>query len=154
MATIITVKQMAAAKRIAANVLPLTNKKAKIGAKIIALGTELDNINAQIDAQQGYVKSFAAGLTTEQLVIRDEKGAFQPNPEVLAYDEDKHYYVVKEESAEEEAAKAAAEAAAADADEAARVAAEEEAAREAAAKEAAPENPAGGDNDPWGGEQH
>lgn len=99
--TQITVKQMAAVKRTAMNVLPLTNKKAKLQAKINAMLEEIETLNAQIDIQQGYVKSFTEGLTTEQLVVRSESGAFTPNPDVVYYDENLHTYVVKEATEEE-----------------------------------------------------
>jgi len=94
--TQITVKQMAAVKRTAMNVLPLTNKKAKLQAKIAEMNAEIEALNTQIDAQQGYVKSFAAGLTTEQLVVRNENKVFEPNTNVVYFDEEKRVYVVKE----------------------------------------------------------
>jgi len=97
--TQITVKQMAAAKRVAMNVLPLTNKKAKLQAKIAEMNAEIESLNQQIDAQQGYVKSFAAGLTTEQLVVRNENKVFEPNTEVVYFDEEKRVYVVIEANA-------------------------------------------------------
>ena len=98
--TQITVKQLAAAKRTAMNVLPLVNKKERLQAKIDAMQAEIADLNQQIDAQQGYVKSFAAGLTTEQLLVRNENKAFVHNPEVLYFDEEKRVYIVKEADAE------------------------------------------------------
>lgn len=95
--TQITVKQMAAVKRTAMNVLPLTNKKAKLQAKIAEMEAEIKSLNEQIDVQQGYVKSFAGGLTTEQLVVRNENKVFEPNTDVVYFDEEKRVYIVKEE---------------------------------------------------------
>lgn len=94
--TQITVKQMAAVKRVAMNVLPLVTKKGKVAQKIVELGEELKKLQEQIDVQQGYVKSFAGGLTTEQLVVRHD-GKFEPNSDVLAFDEDKRVYLIKAE---------------------------------------------------------
>lgn len=106
--TQITVKQLAAAKRIAANVLPLTNKKAKLNEKIAAMEREIEGLNKQIDEQQGYVKGFAAGLTTESLLVRAEN-KFLPNPDVLTFDEDKRVYVIKETVSNDSDAAAEAE---------------------------------------------
>ena len=160
--TQITVKQMAAVKRVAMNVLPLTNKKAKLQAKIAEMEAEIKSLNEQIDVQQGYVKSFAGGLTTEQLVVRNENKAFEPNTDVVYFDEEKRVYIVKEEehndtpengvmpSAEEaeEAEKARIEAEVAEQErlqeeEAARLKAEEEAEERLAASKSA------GDIDPF-----
>lgn len=96
--TQITVKQMAATKRVAMNVLPLTNKKAKLQAKIAEMTNEIADLEKQIDVQQGYVKSFAGGLTTEQLVIRNANNVFIPNPETVYFNEEKRVYVVIEHS--------------------------------------------------------
>ena len=110
--TQITVKQMAATKRVAMNVLPLTNKKAKLQAKIAEMTNEIADLEKQIDVQQGYVKSFAGGLTTEQLVIRNANNVFIPNPETVYFNEEKRVYVVIEHSqagSDFDADKAAAE---------------------------------------------
>ena len=93
--TQITVKQMAAAKRVAMNVLPLTNNKAKLQAKIAEMEAKIQSLNEQIDVQQGYVKSFAGGLTTEQLVVRNENKVFEPNTDVVQFDAEKRVYIVK-----------------------------------------------------------
>jgi len=160
----LTVKEMAAVKRIAANVLPLTNKKAKTSAKIVELGAELEKIDSQIDAQMGYVKTITNGLTTEALVIRDEKGAFQPNEAVLRFDEQKRVYIIR--ATEEQGVDAAAHAPAAPAEQPeasqeevaagmAEAAAEAEAAQ--AAQGAAAQEHSDGDNvgagSPWGGQE-
>ena len=94
--TQITVKQLAAVKRTAMNVAPLVSKKARLQKKIDNLYVEIESLNKQIDAQQGYVKEVSCGLTTEQLVTRTETGAYTHNPEVLFFDEEKRVYVVKE----------------------------------------------------------
>lgn len=163
---VITVKQMAATKRVAQNVQPLVAKKARLNAQIEKLNAEIVTLQEQIDVQQGYVKSFAGGFTTEQLIVRNEDGRYEPNTEVVYFDEEKRVYVVKDADAapaagddapsEEEAA--AAEEAAREA-ELARLEAEkqaEEEAREAeirAAKErlsqAKPADAAPVDNDPF-----
>lgn len=91
----ITVKQLAAAKRIAMNVLPLTSKKAKLQAKITEMERDIENLNRQIDIHQSYIKNLTGGLTTEQLLIRNEKRAFEANPEILDWDKDSHVWFIK-----------------------------------------------------------
>lgn len=121
--TQITVKQMAAVKRTAQNVQPLVAKKARLNAQIEKLNAEIVTLQEQIDVQQGYVKSFAGGLTTEQLIVRNEDGRYEPNTEVVYFDEEKRVYVVKDADA--------APAAGDDAPSEEEAAAAEEAAREA-----------------------
>lgn len=92
----ITVKQMAAIKRIAMNVAPLTRKKAAAVCKMATLSTEIARLNEQIDAQQGYVKSVSGGLTTEDLITRNEENKYVPSSRVR-FDEDKRIYTIVEE---------------------------------------------------------
>lgn len=135
--TQITVKQLAAVKRTAMNVAPLVSKKARLQKKIDDLYVEIESLNKQIDAQQGYVKEVSGGLTTEQLVTRTETGAYTHNPEVLFFDEEKRVYVVKEhgdnaggEVAHDDAPETGALASAEEAEAEAKVKAEEEAAEQ------------------------
>lgn len=63
--------QIASFKRTAQNVYPLVRKKEKLVKQINAEMAELTDIEAQIDAQQGYVKSVTGGYTTEDIIIRE-----------------------------------------------------------------------------------
>lgn len=63
--------QIASFKRTAQNVYPLVRKKEKLVEQINAAQAELTDIEAQIDAQQGYVKSVTGGYTTEDIIIRE-----------------------------------------------------------------------------------
>jgi len=61
---------IASLKRTAQNVGPLTRRKEKVMAEIANLNTELQSLNAQIDAYQGPIKEATGGYTTEDLVER------------------------------------------------------------------------------------
>ena len=63
--------QIASFKRTAQNVYPLVRKKEKLVEQINAAQAELTDIEAQIDAQQGYIKSVTGGYTTENIIIRE-----------------------------------------------------------------------------------
>jgi len=103
----ITVKQMAAIKRTAQNVAPLVNQKTKLAQKIVALGEQMKALQEQIDAQQGYVRSIAGGLSTEDLVARvtvpytnkdgqvSNVARYEPSDRVK-FDEDKRLYFIND----------------------------------------------------------
>ena len=63
--------QVASFKRTAQNVYPLVRKKEKLVQQIQEATEELESIQAQIDAQQGYVKEATGGYTTEDLIVRE-----------------------------------------------------------------------------------
>ena len=63
--------QIASFKRTAQNVYPLVRKKEKLVEQINAAQAELTDIEAQIDAQQGYIKEATGGYTTEDIIIRE-----------------------------------------------------------------------------------
>ena len=63
--------QIASFKRTAQNVYPLVRKKEKLVEQINAAQAELSDIEAQIDAQQGYIKEATGGYTTEDIIIRE-----------------------------------------------------------------------------------
>ena len=63
--------QVASFKRTAQNVYPLVRKKEKLVQQIQEATEELESIQAQIDAQQGYVKEVTGGYTTEDLIVRE-----------------------------------------------------------------------------------
>ena len=90
----ITVKQLAAAKRIAANVYPLTQKQAKLRNQITKLEVAISVLQSQIDAQEVYVKSFADGYTTSELLYRTEDKKFVVRPNILTWDEGNHVWIV------------------------------------------------------------
>lgn len=87
----ISCSQMAALKRIAMNVAPLVSKKARISEKIIALGKEIEDIQMQIDLQQAGIKGFTGGLSTEDLIVRTDKG-YSFNPDVIKFNDTKRVY--------------------------------------------------------------
>ena len=96
--TQITVKQLAAAKRIAANVNPLVTRKARLQKEIEDRMKEMETLQQQIDAQQPYVKSFANGLTTEDIIVRNPTTkAYEANLEKLGWDDNEHVWFLKEE---------------------------------------------------------
>lgn len=117
---IITVKQLAAIKRIAQNVAPLTVKKQKLQAKLIEVAQEINDLNVQINEQQGYVKAIANGRTSEDLIVRvvtpyldsegqqkyDKQGnalkvtRYEANEEVLTFNAEKRYYELVETTEE------------------------------------------------------
>lgn len=155
--TEIKMQQMAAAKRTAMNVHPLVKKKNAKLAQIAALQAEVEDIQKQIDVQQSYVMSYAGGLTTEKLLVRDEeKKVYKENLDVVYFDEKKRVWVVKEADDAEAAEQTLAEKAEAfrpedeDAERAAKIAEEErlaaieaeENAKEETVNEAKPATPA------------
>lgn len=111
----ISIREFAAIKRAAMDVAPLSVKKQKISQKIVELGKELQELNAQITARQGYIKTLT-GLTTDELVIRtvesylgtdgtpkvDKDGRpltitkYSPNPKHINFNETTRQYEVCE----------------------------------------------------------
>lgn len=111
----ISIREFAAIKRAAMDVAPLSVKKQKISQKIVELGKELQELNEQIIARQGYIKTLT-GLTTDELVIRtvesylgtdgtpkvDKNGRpltitkYSPNPTHINFNETTRQYEVCE----------------------------------------------------------
>ena len=65
-----TTREIAQIKRTAQNVAPIVAKRERVYAKIKALYTELEGLDAQIDAWETAVKAMTNGFTTNDLVDR------------------------------------------------------------------------------------
>lgn len=65
-----TTREIAQIKRTAQNVAPIVAKRDRVLAKVRALYTELEALNAQIDAWETAVKAMTNGFTTNDLVDR------------------------------------------------------------------------------------
>lgn len=70
-----TSRDIASIKRIAQNVAPLVEKKAKLAKKIEELNAEIALTQAQIDAQESYVVT-TTGYHTEDLIDRQVLPSF------------------------------------------------------------------------------
>lgn len=113
----ITTRQMAMIKRIAMNVNPLVVKKNKLISKINDLTVEIAEINDAIEGNEMGIKTITGGLSSEVLIIKtvtdsgkvDKNGnpikvtKYEPNPDIVKWDENKKVYIVNNESAIEEA---------------------------------------------------
>lgn len=65
-----TTREIAQIKRTAQNVAPIVAKRDRILAKVKGLYTELETLDAQIDAWETAVKAMTNGFTTNDLVDR------------------------------------------------------------------------------------
>ena len=65
-----TTREIAQIKRTAQNVAPIVAKRERVYAKIKSLYTELETLDAQIDAWETAVKAMTNGFTTNDLVDR------------------------------------------------------------------------------------
>ena len=113
----ITTRQMAMIKRIAMNVNPLVVKKNKLISKINELTTEIAEINETIEGNEMGIKTITGGLSSEALITKtvtdsgkvDKNGnpikvtKYEPNPDIVKWDENKKVYIVNNESAIDEA---------------------------------------------------
>ena len=113
----ITTRQMAMIKRIAMNVNPLVVKKNKLISKINELTVEIAEINDAIEGNEMGIKTITGGLSSEVLITKtvtdsgkvDKNGnpikvtKYEPNPDIVKWDENKKVYIVNNESAIEEA---------------------------------------------------
>ena len=113
----ITTRQMAMIKRIAMNVNPLVVKKNKLISKINDLTVEIAEINDAIEGNEMGIKTITGGLSSEALIIKtvtdsgkvDKNGnpikvtKYEPNFNIVKWDENKKVYIVNNESAIEEA---------------------------------------------------
>ena len=69
----LTVRQMAAVKRVAQNVNPDVTKRNKLVEKINELATEVDTLNKRIDSYELGIKAITGGYTSEDLVVKTVK---------------------------------------------------------------------------------
>lgn len=65
-----TTREIAQIKRTAQNVAPIAAKRDRVLAKVKELYTELETLDAQIDAWETAVKAMTNGFTTNDLVDR------------------------------------------------------------------------------------
>lgn len=65
-----TTREIAQIKRTAQNVAPIVAKRDRVLAKVKELYTELETLDAQIDAWETAVKAMTNGFTTNDLVDR------------------------------------------------------------------------------------
>lgn len=111
METVITTREFAAIKRVAQNVAPWVQRKAKINEEMKKLTQEREKLESLITSSEVGVKELCRGLGTEQLVHReveviagkfDKKGrpqtktSYKPN-DCLKYDEVKNVYILTTE---------------------------------------------------------
>ena len=113
----ITTRQMAMIKRIAMNVNPLVVKKNKLISKINELTVEIAEINDAIEGNEMGIKTITGGLSSETLITKtvtdsgkvDKNGnpikvtKYEPNSDIVKWDENKKVYIVNNESAIDEA---------------------------------------------------
>lgn len=66
----LTVRQVAAIKRVAQNVNPLVVKKHKIAAKINELNAEYNALNEEIEGHEMGIKALTGGLMSEDLIVK------------------------------------------------------------------------------------
>lgn len=114
----LTVRQLASIKRTAQNVYPMVSKKNKLGEKVKELEEEIKDLETQIKSWEGAVMTMTEGYCSEEVITRvvvpalNEDGTpkigpngpikmtkYEPNADILSYDEDKKVYVIKEPKA-------------------------------------------------------
>lgn len=62
---------VASLKRVAQNVYPLTREREKLEKQIAQAHSDLDSINAQLEAYQAPIKELTGGYTTDDLITRE-----------------------------------------------------------------------------------
>ena len=104
----LTVRQMAAIKRVAQNVNPLVEKKNKIAAKITMLNKEYNDLVEEIEGYEMGVIKLTGGLLSEDLVIKkvedtgktDKNGKpvkvtkYEPKDEVVRFNTESNVYEI------------------------------------------------------------
>lgn len=104
----LTVRQLAAVKRVAQNVNPLVVKKNKIAAKIDELNAEYNALTEEIERHEMGVKALTGGLTSEDLVVKkvedtgkaDKDGKpvkvtkYEPKAGVVVFNEEANVYEI------------------------------------------------------------
>lgn len=103
---VLTVRQMAAIKRVAMNVNPLVVKKNKIAAKIDELNKEYNNLVDEIEGYEMGVKKLTDGLISEDIVTKKvedtgkvdkdgkpiKKTVYEPKEGVLTFNAEANVY--------------------------------------------------------------
>lgn len=105
---VLTVRQMAAIKRVAMNVNPLVVKKNKIAAKIDELNKEYNDLVEEIEGYEMGVKKLTDGLMSEDIVTKKvedtgkvdkdgkpiKKTIYEPKEGVVTFNEEANVYEV------------------------------------------------------------
>lgn len=109
----LTVRQMAAVKRVAMNVNPLVVKKNKLMDKICELRKEVESLNDEIMGHEMGIQALTGGLVSEDLLIKkvevtdkvDKNGhpikitKYEPS-EIVTFNEELKVYEIKEDNIE------------------------------------------------------
>ena len=112
----LTVRQMAAVKRVAMNVNPLVVKKNKLMDKICELRKEVESLNDEIMGHEMGIQALTGGLVSEDLLTKkvevtdkvDKNGhpikitKYEPS-EIVTFNEELKVYEIKEDSVEDSA---------------------------------------------------
>ena len=112
----LTVRQMAAVKRVAMNVNPLVVKKNKLMDKICELRKEVESLNDEIMGYEMGIQALTGGLVSEDLLTKkvevtdkvDKNGhpikitKYEPS-EIVTFNEELKVYEIKEDSVEDSA---------------------------------------------------
>lgn len=110
----LTVRQMAAVKRVAMNVNPLVVKKNKLMDKICELRKEVESLNDEIMGHEMGIQALTGGLVSEDLLTKkvevtdkvDKNGhpikitKYEPS-EIVTFNEELKVYEIKEDSVED-----------------------------------------------------
>lgn len=105
---VLTVRQMAAIKRVAMNVSPLVVKKNKIAAKIDELNKEYNDLVEEIEGYEMGVKKLTDGLMSEDIVTKKvedtgkvdkdgksiKKTIYEPKEGVVTFNEEANVYEI------------------------------------------------------------
>lgn len=114
MSKTITVRQMAAIKRVAQNVNPLVTKKNKLMEKIISIREEIESLNDEILGHEVGVRTLTGGLVSEDLIVKkiettnktDKNGnpikvtKYEPNEDVVIFNSEANIYEIIEKEPE------------------------------------------------------
>ena len=109
----LTVRQMAAVKRVAMNVNPLVVKKNKLMDKICELRKEVESLNDEIMGHEMGIQALTGGLVSEDLLTKkvevtdkvDKNGhpikitKYEPS-EIVTFNEELKVYEIKEDNVE------------------------------------------------------
>lgn len=109
----LTVRQMAAVKRVAMNVNPLVVKKNKLMDKICELRKEVESLNDEIMGHEMGIQALTGGFVSEDLLTKkvevtdkvDKNGhpikitKYEPS-EIVTFNEELKVYEIKEDNVE------------------------------------------------------
>ena len=110
----LTIRQVAAIKRVAKNVNPLVVKKNKLAVQITKLNKEYNDLIDEIEGHEMGVKALTGGMVSEDLITKkvedtgkvDKNGnpikitKYEPREDVLIFHKEDNVYEIKEEESE------------------------------------------------------